>query len=254
MVEMSEPCRAVALALLGAGLAWQTAEELALASGGDLDATADALARLDLDGWISVWDRPEGPVVTFSPLGAERLGIRLVESGPGEVPRWASRGDPEPPAPPAKHVARSARSAWLSDLIDPHASAERLAELAEAAGTPRAEGEASRGAAGTKSDPNGLPRPTVLIGQGHTPWPGPGTLACPVCSGRPLGSQMYCLNCDRWGLDHLLGPRPTRTQSAPRVSAADPARVIREAAEARGRRKVARSAKRHAKAAGDRKR
>ena len=27
---------------------------------------------------------------------------------------------------------------------------------------------------------------------------------CPICGDRTLGPQMYCLYCDRWGLDFLV--------------------------------------------------
>jgi hypothetical protein len=63
--------------------------------------------------------------------------------------------------------------------------------------------------------PDDWPLPSLLLGVGLTPWPGPGQehdheTTCPVCGSRRLGPHMYCLYCDRWGLDRLLTTNPGR--------------------------------------------
>jgi hypothetical protein len=93
---------AIVEALIEAPLAWQRPGELADLAGLDLDATLDALAGLEDGGWLATWeDWPEGVSVTFTPRAAARLGLRLIELGMNEIPRWATAGTPEPPAPPA---------------------------------------------------------------------------------------------------------------------------------------------------------
>src|SRR4051794_39418630 len=104
MVEMPDEWRPVLNALLAAPIAWQSPEEIAVALGADVEATADLLSLMDVAGWLSVWDGDAGPVVTLTALAAERLRVVLVEVGPDETPRWASAGDPPPPRPRAKHV------------------------------------------------------------------------------------------------------------------------------------------------------
>jgi hypothetical protein len=53
-----------------------------------------------------------------------------------------------------------------------------------------------------------LPRPGGFLGLGPKPWPGPvardANAVCPVCGNQPLRPHLYCLYCDRWGMDELL--------------------------------------------------
>ncbi|MEO6808214.1 MAG: hypothetical protein ABI353_03780 [Isosphaeraceae bacterium] len=194
-------------AIIRGPVAWQALTDLAKAIGSDLDVTSDLLAELETSGWIEVWEQSDVLAVTLSPLGSARLGVRLIEVGPEELPRWGFVGDPEPPAPRAKGVAREARAAELLSVVDTSPGPVLAAEIAELAAT------ATQRAPGSVH----FPRPTLLIGQGLSPWPGPtchNTEAplCLACKGASLQAHMYCLYCDRWGLDHLLTPHVNRRQ------------------------------------------
>jgi hypothetical protein len=215
MLELSEDGRRIVDALIGARIAWQSPAELASALDRDLEETTDLLAILDADGWLASWDREVDVVVTLSVGAASRLGVRLVEFGQDEAPRWARSDEPEPPRPRASGVFRGERAASLELVVDPSIAPEEVAERAEEA--------LSRSAVPTdprKRPPiEGLPMPTLLIGAGLSPWPGPGDgrkASCPSCGSKHLQPWMYCLYCDRWGLDHMLrdepAPRPRSTR------------------------------------------
>lgn len=89
-------------ALIGAPLAWQTPDQLADLAGLGIDRTLDALAGLDEAGWVEAFEAwPAGAAATFTARGAAALGLRIIEVGMNEVPRWARPGAPEPPAPAA---------------------------------------------------------------------------------------------------------------------------------------------------------
>lgn len=49
-------------------------------------------------------------------------------------------------------------------------------------------------------DPSGNPYPTSFVGSGMQ-WDNVPREACPACKGGPLRENMYCLYCDRCGLD-----------------------------------------------------
>jgi hypothetical protein len=202
MQDLSEEGRRVIEALVRAPLAWQSPLELARAMGRDLEETTNLLASLDADGWLAAWEREFDVVVTLSVAGASLLGLRLVEAGFDEVPRWAGRGDREPPGLRASGVFRDERAATLELVADPSCTAEDAVERAE-------EALLRAGSRKQLADHNScyLPVPTLLVGLGLTPWPGPGDgrkASCPSCASKRLKPSMYCLYCDRWGLDHLL--------------------------------------------------
>ena len=94
MFELTEVGRGVVEALVAAPVAWQSPAELSRATGLDAEETADVLAALDVGGWLTAWEREVDIVVTLSVAAASSLGVRLVEIGPEEVPRWARAGDP----------------------------------------------------------------------------------------------------------------------------------------------------------------
>jgi hypothetical protein len=247
MLELSEEGRRIVEALIKAPVAWQSPVELASAIGLDLEETTDLLADLDADGWLSPWERQSDVVVTLSVAGASRLGVRLVESGRSESPRWARLGDPEPPALRASGVFRDERAACLERVVDPAGSPEEIAERAEEAlgRSSLPSGPRSRG------NLEGLPAPTLLIGLGLTPWPGPGVgrkAACPSCGSRRLEPSMYCLYCDRWGLDHMLRDDPASGARSPRSPKEDARRRESE----RQARKAKRRARRRAQASPER--
>ncbi len=196
MAELSEDQTRVLGALVAGPDAWSTPASLAQALGREESATTDLLADLDDGGWLAVWERDDSPtpLVTLSPLGADRLGVRLVESGPEELARWSSAGDPEPPTPRARHVCARGRGADLAFVPDPHPSPDQAAALADTPARPAGHNGRS------------WPYPTMLIGQGLTPWPGPSpgptpAAPCPACRDRRLVPHAYCLRCDRWGRD-----------------------------------------------------
>ncbi len=208
MADLPETGISVMNALIGAPLAWQTPAQVATALGCDLEETLDLLCDLDAAGWLDVWDDPRGLVVTLSPLAAERLCVRIVEVGPAETPRWAGSGDPDPPALRSRSVCASDRAAGLDFVVDPYSFEDFLSQ--EDPPEPPA----------TSSNGSRTPfefRPTLLVGLGLTPWPGPAELskpACPACSGQSFRTCMYCLYCDRWGQDRpptirLDGPSQT---------------------------------------------
>jgi hypothetical protein len=238
MLELSEEGKRVIEALIGAPLAWQSPAELASATGLDIETTTDLLASLDADGWLSPWELESDVVVTLSVGAAARLGVRLVESGRDEASRWARAGDPEPPIPRASGVFRDERAASLERVVDPLGSPEEALERAEEAGERSGAPQGPRGRAFIE----GLPAPTLLVGIGLTPWPGPGDgrkASCRSCGSRRLKPSMYCLYCDRWGLDHLLldAPASRPRSSRPREDEARRRELERQARKARRRAK-----------------
>ena len=244
MVELSEASRAVIRALLEAPLAWQTPAELARSLGGDLEETTDCVATLDAEGWLVAWDGCDGPgpAVTLSAEAASRLDARLVERGPDEMPRWATRDQDDPPARRALGVFRGERAASLEMVVDPRMPPDAAMEAAEDAAGRLADPDPAH--ARTAARVARMPRPTLLLGTGLSPWPGPDAArasggSCPVCGDRPLKPTMYCLSCDRWGLDHRIEDEA--------IVERPPIPDLREPADAKARREAearARKAKR----------
>lgn len=250
MNDLSELGRRVLRALTTAPVAWQAPIQLAVALGGDRDATLDAIADLDAIGWLAPWELAGDLYVTLTPRAAGRLGVKLVPGGRSETMRWAPIDDPEP-SPRA--AGRGQGDVDALDLIpDDSPGPEAEAEAAE-----RAERvAAARARAGQDVAISTLPRPSVLLGAGLTPWPGPAESAagaeagaCPGCGSGPIPEKAYCLVCDRWGLDHMLeaparplaaGRHRRPTPNAPRVALGDPS--ARAARKAKIRRKLARLA------------
>lgn len=185
-------------------IAWRSPEELAIRLGWDIETTKDELAELDAQGWIDVWEREFDLVVTLSAWGAERLGLRLIELGRDECPRWVSVGDPDPP--PVRIPPGTAGIGRLDGIADPSPTPEQLMELAEAPPSSR-HGKHRR--------------PTIFVGLSLVPWPGPQSLAtngtCPGCESRPLRPDAYCLCCDRWGGDTKDAPRSDNPSTVKRA-------------------------------------
>lgn len=248
MVELTRDGRAVVEALIAAPVAWRSPGELASATGLGLERTTDVLADLDAGGWLSAWERPGDLVVTLSVGAASRLDVRIVESGPDETPRWARMGQPDPPMARSAGLFRNERAAALELVADPQRGPGEEAERAEEA--------AARSAGPSPREPVAaevLPRPTLLVGTGLSPWPGPGDgrkASCPACRSRRLAPSMYCLCCDRWGLDHLI-----RGEPAPRPAVRrEPSEDARRAEIERRARKQERRARRSAQAEAERRR
>ena len=238
MRELSADGRRMIEALIKAPVAWQSPVELARSMERDLEETIDLLAELDADGWLSPWERESDVVVTLSVVAAWKLGVRLVESGRNESPRWANQGDPEPPGQRASGVFRDERAACLERVIDVSGSPDEIVERAEEANDRMSLASNPR----SRVSVEGLPVPTLLIGSGLSPWPGPADgrkALCPSCGSRRLEPWMYCLYCDRWGLDHLI-----RGDRTPKVR---PVRAAKDDARRRDSERQARKAKRRAR-------
>ncbi len=237
--EIFPAWNAILTTLTSGPLAWRTPTELASLLAWDLEQMTDELASMDIAGWLDVWERPgdEEVAVTLSAWGADRLGVRLAESGGGLSLRWVEAGQPEPVHLRAKGVIASASLEELDLVFD--ALPAPGACLDDLDSEPVLSEENPNG-------PTFWPAPTQLLGERLTPWPGPGPVAerpgevsksCPVCQGRRLGPHQYCLRCDRWGLDHLLRPVPSRER--PRAASHDrddqAARKLRDRRKARRR-------------------
>ena len=226
MSELPDAWIPVLNALLRARVAWQTPAQLAESLGRDGASATDVLCDLDIAGWIVVWESEDGPFVTLSPVGATRLGVHLIEVGFDQTPRWAPTSDPGPAPAKPMNVCRGDRAAALEFVPDPYDSPDVAAERAERAGRAAEPRSAPRSPSSVLDRRDELPRPSILIGLGLTPWPGPGKRAaevCPACGSRRLQPHMYCLYCDRWGLDEaasaLPGASAPSTQRTPRPSA-----------------------------------
>ncbi|GAC1325461.1 MAG: hypothetical protein NVSMB14_17660 [Isosphaeraceae bacterium] len=216
-------------AILRGATVWSAPADLAIELGWDIDETTDRLAELDATGWIEVWERPREIVVTLSSLGAERLGVRMVEHGRSLTPRWLAINEPEPPPPRASGVFLNARAMELEFVLDTAPSPDEQAEIAEE--TIRLAARSSRRPG--KAEP---PKPSRFIGQGLSPWPGPEAFTkppCPACGGRLLTPVEYCLGCDRWGLD----PASARNRTVPSPETAQ-ALALLEQKDQRDRRKA----------------
>jgi hypothetical protein len=251
VAEIPDTWMQIMWVLVRGSVAWQTPTALAAAIGWNIEPTMDVLAMLDDAGWIEVWDKDEEPTITLSPLGAERLGVRLVEIGAALTPRWIDIGDPDPRPPAAKRVCGTARAAALHYVIDPHPSPLAVAEKAEdLVRHNKLRLPYQRARFWFEHD---APWPTTLLGLGLTQWPGPGRdpdEECPACGNLALKPSMYCLCCDRWGLDGIfptvMAPRkpgrPRREQPLEVVAE----RETHECAAARDRRRAHRRARRRA--------
>jgi hypothetical protein len=206
MNDLSEPCRRVLTALIAAPVAWLTPSHLAARAGGNRDATYDALAELDSAGWLDPWEIDGDVYVTLSTFAAERLAVRLVPGGKSDTMRWVPISDPEP----CPRVLGRSQGVEFDLIVDSRPGPDMEAEVAE-----RAERLARRPAETAPDSAPGekkatLPHPSILLGSGLTPWPGPGQSrgpVCPGCKSEPISEKAYCLVCDRWGLDALLAAR-----------------------------------------------
>ena len=222
MFELLDDWNSILNALIAAPIAWQSPAELATTLGLGIEETTDLLSVMDEANWVSVWDVEPGPLITLSTLAAHRLKVVLVEAGPEEWPRWGRVGEPIPPSPKAgEDIALTEHFARQDHLLDPEPSPEDAAEKFEPRGL-RVTGVRPRFADPLREQD--LPRPTLLLGQNLVPWPGPeefaGAALCPACAGRPLRPYMYCLGCDRWGLDkefEKLAPQGATARAVTRV-------------------------------------
>ncbi len=203
--------------LAGLPTAAPTLDELGEASGLRGDRLDEALERADLAGLVEAWpDSPEGLAIMLSPLGADRLGLRLEEVGEVGRFRFRWRSAAEVAARdysedrsrmiPASVVApEMSPSEFFDAIADPKAlqpvEMASRAELMERSLPPTAEDLAEAHPA------QYVIRPTILLGLRPT-WNGPllPDGPCPGCGGLPLGLYEVCLMCLRVGCQHLLPP------------------------------------------------
>ena len=216
-LALTEAGRRIIDAVIEAPVAWRSPGELAERLGWGLDRTLDEIATLDAAGWLEAWELVDGPVVTLSVAATADCGVRLVEVGHDETPKWARPGDPDPPHQRAVGVFRSEKAAALDLVADARPDAEATAILAE---------EAEQLAhAGRPGWPERWPRPTLFIGGSLSPWPGPHQADdrdCPACRLAHLPAQAYCLRCDRWGLDLPVKAQGTHPGKARRAGLRHP--------------------------------
>ncbi len=95
--------------LLQANSAWQTPATLARRMSRDLEKLTDTLAEMDLAGWLQIWERPDGVMLTISAWGANRLIARLIPAGPGGSWRWATAQTRRPHTTPRQPVDPGSR-------------------------------------------------------------------------------------------------------------------------------------------------
>src|SRR4051812_236054 len=86
---LDEPMRAACAAIVAAEAAWGPRSRLEARGHGP------ALLALEADGWVARWEVDDWHAVTLTPLGAERLGVAIVEFL-DQCPTWA-RPELEPP-------------------------------------------------------------------------------------------------------------------------------------------------------------
>jgi hypothetical protein len=127
---MESPRDKVVQGLIDGPLAWQTLDQLVCRLGLSIGEVIGARAELEFEGNIVTWEEwPQGTAVTFSPIGAERLGIEIFEVGPRETPRWFTKGTPAPRAPSAKRIFQDHET--LGQVVDPSPGPAELAEIRE---------------------------------------------------------------------------------------------------------------------------
>ena len=215
MVDILEEWKSILNALIAAPVAWQSPTEIAAALGRGVEETTDLLSVMDEANWVSVWDVEPGPLITLSTLAAHRLKVVLVEVGPEETPRWMRNGRSAPGPPKAIDVSVTEHHARQVHVVDPEPSAEHATGDFERRAASAADLRPSTVSLIQVED---LPPPILLLGQGLSPWPGPGDLTrvevCPACAGRRLLPHVYCLVCDRWGLDEFLDKLSPTTRRA----------------------------------------
>lgn len=205
---LTGPALAVVEALISAPIAWRSPAHLAADAGLDQTAVFCALSDLEADDWICHWETDLDLTVTFTPIGAARLGVRLIEIGPDETPRWARPETPEPSPPTAKGIFRDYST--LCAVVGPTPAPDAALEADEEIDATRTD---------RKAGP--VVGPHRFVGA-NLPWPGPKDwdAPCPFC--RPEVKGPYCLYCDGVDADPVAAPkqRRTRARAAKRFAAA----------------------------------
>lgn len=206
-----------------------------------VEVALDILADAKL---CSSWNPGPGPVATLTPGEVSRLGLKLrrVEGKGGYQYMPKSLRDPKERRVPMR--TQAATDAGIPELDEVEGPAPDPAAVVEAAEQLEAEAPRQAGRLSDEDLTRPLPRPAIVL-MGCRPWTDgfPGRVAdpargdhpdlgafdpkhgCPGCHGKKLRPSVYCLVCDRWGLDRIH-ERQTR------------ARAEAEAAEAAARAKA----------------
>jgi hypothetical protein len=185
----------------------------------------EAIADLVSGGAISSWSVEDQTWVTLTPYSAATFGLRIRQEKGSLALRWVSATKKRRARRPSK-AELIEQPVNLDSLVDDKADnpseiavanerIEREIELRERRGVRRTDAELA----------GRLPYPEVLL-TGCQAWSGRVPAVCPACKGSRLRAMTYCLRCDRWGLDWLLGsssPKVVKKKAAkfrPKVSAA----------------------------------
>jgi hypothetical protein len=176
-----------------------TADELATTLEVEAKEARAAAEVAVTDGLLDAWDlQGLGRHYVLSPLTADRLGVKLFAPEDGDF-RWMPVGWESKPRP-ERH-----KTYTLTDALGLACPNPGPAEVA-------AEGEEAEGLLRRMAAPSSptqivgfLPMPSRLLGTA-VPWSGPiRATSCPVCQGKELDPRTYCMACDAWGLQHLIG-------------------------------------------------
>lgn len=95
--------------ILKGQVAWTLAEDF---------APGEDPGALVAGGWVTPWRLPLATAYTLTPWAARELGVKVVERGAGEEPRWESAWT----IPPQVTIARHGRMARLDRpelVVDP---------------------------------------------------------------------------------------------------------------------------------------
>ena len=184
--ELDGNALAVVEALLAARVAWRSPAHLMAATGLDEAAVFCALADLEVADLVTHWETDAELTVTLTPIGAKILGVRLIELGRNEVPRWAPIASPEPHPPAARGTFSdyTALAFVPSRDLGPEEALElaEMVALADAGGGARVDGD--------RRPAGGRPPASGLVGAGDRFAPGE---PCPACGAADRrGACAYC--------------------------------------------------------------
>lgn len=202
-VCLTPPMEAVLEAVRDGALAWSSSQELAEATGLELELVQETVAELISDGLIVAWDH----WYTLSLECAESLGVHIEDFGIVGRGRWVARDTRSWRRPPLE--LEDLDQAEAEDLEDPGPDPAAAAEAIE-----YVEGILSKYF--KRKRPlacDGIEPPTLIQTGPAIVWreaKSPAT--CWRCGGQNLRPWAYCLCCCRWGMDEFvrMGKRKRR--------------------------------------------
>lgn len=202
---------AVLGAIVDAPRAWSSAADLATVLGWTAGEVDDVLCELSFNGLAESWPVKGVASWTLTPFAAEGLNVWLCEQGIAGRTRWARSGSADAPA---RAPAPRREAADLTAVPDPGPGPVEIAEAADEADRWKPRGALSV---------DRLPRPTVILTGSKSTWdeaparapgkPSRRRFRCSACLGRKLRPSVYCLRCNRWGMDGVIA-RTRRAQAA----------------------------------------